>query len=135
MQPRAGLFETLDVLQRNGFRIGMITNGWTWVQNATINALKVRDYMETIVISEAAGNRKPDAGIFKIALDALEIRPEQTCYVGDHPYSDMLGAANAGITGIWVRSGGHRWPDDLAKPPYIIDNLIEILDLLSADSG
>ena len=105
----------------------MITNGRTTVQNATIDAIGVRDLMEVIVISEELGIRKPDAGIFQIALDKLEVTPEATWYVGDHPHSDMNGAKNAGITGVWVRSGGHSWPDDQPEPEYQIDTLPELL--------
>jgi FMN phosphatase YigB (HAD superfamily) len=37
MQPRTGVLETLITLRDAGHRLGMITNGWTNVQNATIN--------------------------------------------------------------------------------------------------
>ena len=127
MQPRPGMLETLTTLRTRGLRIGMITNGRTIVQNATIDAIGVRDLMEVIVISEEAGIRKPDADIFRIALDALKVTSEETWYVGDHPHSDIHGAKNAEITGVWVRRGGHTWPNDQPEPDYTIDELPEIL--------
>ena len=127
MQPRTGMFETLTALRDSSYRLGMITNGGTVVQNATIDAIGVRNYMEIIVISEAAGIRKPDAGIFQIALEQLEVDLDATWYVGDHPHSDMQGAVNAGIKGVWVRSGGHPWPEDQPLPTYQIEELPELL--------
>lgn len=131
MQPRANLFETLDALRDSGYRLGLITNGRTGVQNATIDAIGVRDLMEVIVISEKAGIWKPDAGIFQIALDGLHVAPGEAWYVGDHPRSDMQGAANAGIIGIWLHSGGHTWPEDQPAPNRQIDTLPELLRLLA----
>jgi putative hydrolase of the HAD superfamily len=86
--------------------------------------------METILISEAVGIRKPDAGIFKNTLANLSASPEQSWYVGDHPQSDMQGAAKAVIGGVWVRSGGHPWPKAQRPPDYTIDELPEILNLI-----
>ena len=131
MQPRVGMITTLDALQTRDYRLGMITNGQTRVQNATIDALGIRNMLETIVISEAAGVRKPDAAIFKLALANMSMPTQESIYVGDHPHSDMQGAKNANITGIWLRSGGHPWPEGQSPPDTTIDNLVELIDLLA----
>ena len=48
--------------------------------------------------------RKPKAGLFTQAFDALPVDKSQSFYVGDKA-SDMAAAKNAGLAGILVRTG------------------------------
>jgi putative hydrolase of the HAD superfamily len=59
MQPRAGLFETLNTLKSRGIQMGIITNGKTVVQKATISALCMGNLMDVVIVSEEAGIKKP----------------------------------------------------------------------------
>jgi putative hydrolase of the HAD superfamily len=115
MQVREDAYRVLETLKRQGTSLGLITNGFTVVQNATIDAIEIRDYFDVTIISEEIGLRKPDPAIFHKAVAVLGVEPEQAWYVGDHPESDMLGASQAGLTGIWLRSGGHKWPAQLSS--------------------
>ncbi|MBC8098724.1 MAG: HAD hydrolase-like protein, partial [Armatimonadetes bacterium] len=45
---RSGVQMTLEALQQRGYTLGMITNGQTNVQNATIDATKLRAYFSNI---------------------------------------------------------------------------------------
>lgn len=130
MQLRAGALELLKTLKQMDIRLGLITNGSTQVQNATIDAIGIRDYFEVIIISEEADLRKPDPAIFEKALEILGVPPDQAWYIGDHPKSDIFGASQARLTGVWVRSGGHEWPPELPHARYEIDLLGEILELI-----
>jgi putative hydrolase of the HAD superfamily len=129
MQLRPDVHSTLVELQRRGLRLGIITNGKTAVQNATIDATNLRDYFSVIIISEASGFRKPDPQIFHLALSALNTRPENAIYVGDHPQSDVEGALNAGLQAVWF-ADVHPWPQDLLRPQYQITHIAQLLDLL-----
>jgi putative hydrolase of the HAD superfamily len=131
MQVREDAYRVLETLKRQGTSLGLITNGFTVVQNATIDAIEIRDYFDVTIISEEIGLRKPDPAIFHKAVAVLGVEPEQAWYVGDHPESDMLGASQAGLTGIWLRSGGHKWPAQLSSARHEIDELSQILMLLN----
>jgi putative hydrolase of the HAD superfamily len=125
---------TVDGLAARGIRLGIVTNGATAVQEAKIDALRLRPRMAAIVISERAEVEKPHAGIFRLALDALGVAPQQApqvWFVGDHPYNDVLGAAGAGLTGIWLR-GVRPWPASHLPPPHQIAALDELLALVQA---
>jgi putative hydrolase of the HAD superfamily len=131
MELRAGVVSTLKQLQTSGRKIGMITNGKTNVQNATIDAIGVRAYFDTILVSETVGLRKPDARIFELALKHLDVPPREAVYVGDHPTSDVQGARNAGMRAIWF-AGVHDWDESLPEPEYQIHQIAQLLDVLSA---
>ena len=130
MRLRDGLENVLDSLLRQDYRLGIITNGRTTVQNATIDALGIRERFDVIIVSETVNLRKPDGAIFELALRELDLQADDVLYVGDHPRSDMLGAYNAGIRGVWVRSGGHAWDDDVPQPFASIDQMRELPGLV-----
>lgn len=129
MQVRPGAAETLAILQERGFTLGMITNGRTLVQNATINATGLRGYFATIVISEESGVRKPDPRIFQLALERLGKNAAESVYVGDNPHADVEGARGAGLHTVWF-AGMHPWPDTLARADYEITHIGQVPDLL-----
>lgn len=129
MQPRYGVQSTLEALAMRGTALGIVSNGQTTVQNATLDVLHIRHLLGTIVISEEVGLRKPDPAIFHLALSHLNIAPQNALYVGDHPLSDVEGARLAGLRAVWL-SGVHAWPEDLHAPEFEISEIGEILNLL-----
>lgn len=128
MQLRAGAENTLTELQRRGYLLGIITNGKTHVQNATLDALNVRGYFEVVLISEECGCRKPDPAIFHLALTALRLSPQCAVYVGDNPQADIQGASNAGLQSVWITDGA-PWPPTLQPPQHQIAQIPQLLEL------
>lgn len=100
----AGVATTLAELRRRGLRLGIVTNGTTTVQNAAVDALGVRNAFDAVLISESEGVRKPDAVIFHRAAEQLGVRPDECCFVGDHPTVDIAGAEAAGLRAVWKRT-------------------------------
>ncbi|RIW32736.1 HAD family hydrolase [Bacillus salacetis] len=100
-----GAAETLHLIKAKGYKLGMITNGRTDVQNGTIDALGLRDYFDMILISEEAGVKKPDVKIFEMAAEALNVSPSECLYVGDHYENDAAAAMSAGMKAAWLADG------------------------------
>jgi putative hydrolase of the HAD superfamily len=129
MQPRAGLFEILNTLKSRGIKMGIITNGQTEVQKATISALCMGNRMDVVIVSEEAGIRKPAPGIFQLALVELGLDAESVWYVGDHAVNDVIGASDAGLAGVWLNVDGD-WPSAHPQPLFEIRSLPELIELL-----
>lgn len=120
----ADVADTLAALRLRGKRLGIVTNGATVIQRAAIEALGVEPAVDTLVISEAEGVRKPEAAIFRLAAARLGVPVERCCFVGDHPEVDVLGAQHAGLQAFWKRTS--YWP-----PPEPISTIDAISDLLA----
>src|SRR5260221_11532235 len=56
-------------------------------------------FFDVIIDSQVVGVEKPNPKIFQLALDALNIPPDEAMYAGDIYAIDMLGARAAGIPG------------------------------------
>ena len=129
-QPMEGLYTTLDELRSRKLKLGIITNGDARAQNTKIDALHIRSYFETIVVSQAVGLVKPDRRIFELALRRLGAEPAETWFVGDHPVTDVIAASAAGMNSIWLR-GAIAWPAGQKEPMRQIRTLYELFSELT----
>ena len=74
--------EALARLRRGGLRLGVVSNSDGRVEEA-LEAAGLRQYFDVVVDSAVAGVEKPDPAIFRAALTALDVPPDQALYVGD----------------------------------------------------
>ncbi|MCU9613086.1 HAD-IA family hydrolase [Caldibacillus lycopersici] len=91
----------LDTMKQLQVKVGIITNGLTQRQNAKIRNTHLNHWFDTVIISEEVGLRKPDKRIFELALQRLQVLPEEALFVGDDIEKDIGGCQNANIKGIW----------------------------------
>ena len=119
---------TLQTLRSSGLKLGIITNGGVERQRCKIDALGLEPWFDVIVISEAEGVRKPDAEIFRRALERCGVEARAAVFVGDHPEADVEGARGAGLTAIWKAVSYWRVAADVPA----VTRLSEILPMCGA---
>ena len=72
---------------------------------------------------------KPSTAFFNLALEDMQMRPEEVAMIGDDITTDIGGASRAGMMGILVKTGKHR-SDTLdaapVKPTIIIDSIADV---------
>jgi putative hydrolase of the HAD superfamily len=119
------LIPMLDELKSRDLRLGMITNGRGQFQLDNIRALGIEKYFDCILISEWERIKKPDPEIFKRALKLLNVPPQQSIFVGDHPENDVKAAQNAGMIGVWKKD-----PHWKVEVEFIVNDLAEIPHLI-----
>jgi HAD superfamily hydrolase (TIGR01549 family) len=120
-QVRSGLAE----LREAGWRLGVVTNGSTLVQQAKVDSIGLRPHVDVVVDSEAAGHRKPDRRIFEIAAAELgvELGP-QGWMIGDRLDKDIAGGAAAGLRTIWISPDG-LVPEGVSRPTHVAASITE----------
>ncbi|WP_285113944.1 HAD family hydrolase [Leifsonia sp. fls2-241-R2A-40a] len=94
----------LDTLEATipGIRFGLITNGDLAFQRRKVEAVGLDARIEHLIASGEVGVVKPDAAIFGGACDTFGVRPTEAAYVGDRLRTDAIGAARAGLSGVWL---------------------------------
>jgi putative hydrolase of the HAD superfamily len=121
------LTEMLNELQKQGYLLGIITNGRSPFQARAIDGLGIRDYFDAILISEVEQVRKPQVEIFQRALDRLGVTALDSVFVGDHPEADIAGAKGAMMKTIWKRNSS--W-EEAKEADAIVNELNEIPSIL-----
>jgi putative hydrolase of the HAD superfamily len=123
----SGSAEALARLRAAGFRLAVVSNSDGRVEQA-LAAAGLRDYFDVVIDSALVGLEKPDPRIFRAALDALGVQPDEALYVGDLYEIDVVGAQAAGLRAIlFGRPTGETMPN--CATTSSIRNLVD--DLLS----
>ena len=98
-----------------GWKVAIVSNGRTAQQMLKVRSLGLESQVDDVIISEAAGVKKPDHGIFRLAAQRLGESLNGGWMIGDHPTADILGGSGAGLKTAWI-SRGKVWPDGIAPP-------------------
>jgi putative hydrolase of the HAD superfamily len=85
-----------------GVRFGVITNAGLASQLDKLRFTGLAERLEHVIASEDAGYAKPDPRIFLHACTVFDVDPSEAVYVGDRLRTDAIGAAAAGLTGVWL---------------------------------
>lgn len=119
--------QTLTSLREAGFRLAVLSN----------RTQSCREYLETIglhsffdfaLVAGEVSSWKPNPEIFHFALERLGTAAEETVYIGDNYYADILGAQKAGLVPILIDPAG-IFPE--AKCP-VIRSMSELAPLLTS---
>jgi epoxide hydrolase-like predicted phosphatase len=95
------MVERTRTLRADGIRTALVTNNVREFGDGWRSLVPVDELFEVVIDSSHAGVRKPDPKIFRLALDALDVMPEQSLFLDDFPGN--IAAANAlGMRGILV---------------------------------
>jgi putative hydrolase of the HAD superfamily len=113
-----GSVDDLRILAATGVRLGVVSNaeGTVAIQLREGEVLQVGPgvgvQVDCVIDSGEVGVLKPDPRIFVIALDAMELQPEQAWYVGDMPGIDVVGARAAGLQPFVIDPFGFHGGND-----------------------
>ena len=126
----SGAHEVMDYLKQKGYRMHMCSNGFHEVQYKKLDACGLRNYFDTIILSEDAGVNKPSPLYFDYALKISGASRETTLMIGDNLQSDILGALNAGLDAMLF----NRWQVPSEEFPqnltFVVSTLNDIKTIL-----
>ena len=91
-----------------------------------LRAVGLYKYFDAIIFSGDYGYRKPDARLFRKALEILHVLPEEALFVGNDWYRDIFGAQQVGMKTIWFCSNQGTNRSHQAEPDYIIHQFSEL---------
>ena len=101
--PAPGAADLLRACRARGLRVGVGTDMTAVEQFRKLDALGLLDSVDFVATSEEAGVEKPNAGFFALVADKAGCAPGDILFVGDNLRKDALGAAAAGMRGLWLQ--------------------------------
>jgi len=109
--------DTLQIAQslaRSGkYLMSTINNESTEINLYRIRTFGLREIFDLFVSSCFVGLRKPEEGIYKLALEITQRRPEECCFVDDRPLN-LDAASRLGMPVIRMENAG-QLREDLKK--------------------
>lgn len=117
-----GVLEFIHILKSKGIVTANITDLTAQIQFRKLVYFGLDEFFDYVVTSEEAGADKPDKRPFEVALEKLQLEPENIWMIGDNYINDMIGAHNAGMkkiqkihAGVQVNMSNEAKPDIMFK--------------------
>jgi HAD superfamily hydrolase (TIGR01509 family) len=132
---RQGAGELLAALRASGLRLGVISNTLQpgRYMDRSLARRGLLDTFSTRTYSSDVGVAKPHPDIFRAALAAMNVLPEQALHVGDRLLADVAGAQSVGMRAVLIRVAARpeinpsilpeAWIDELDELPGVLANL------------
>ena len=127
--PLPGAVSLLNTL-KGKVKMGIITNGFTSLQQIRLERTGLREHFDLLIISEEVGVAKPDRRIFDYALEQAG-HPDRSrvLMVGDTAESDIRGGMNAEWATCWLNAHQRPLPEGIT-PDWTVTSLPELELLL-----
>lgn len=121
-----GTHETLEYL-KGKYNLHIITNGFREVQIPKLRASDLDKYFINVIVSEEAGSKKPDSGIFNYSLKKANARASESLMIGDDIEVDIIGARNAGIDQVYINYSKLNHEEAIS---FEINEMKELMNIL-----
>lgn len=124
--------DSMDLIENlnKSYKLSIVTNGLTSVQDKRIRQSNIAKYFDAIIISEEILISKPDPKIFEHTLKHMNFFDKsKVLMVGDSLTSDIQGGINFGIDTCWYNPNKVKNETSI-KPTYEISSFDELKALL-----
>ncbi len=102
-----GAEELLVDLRKEGYRLGVVTDGRPNGQRAKIRALRLEKYVDFLIVTDELGGveyRKPNPKAFQLMREYFGVDYEDMCYVGDNIRKDFIAPKKLGMKAIYFKN-------------------------------
>lgn len=106
------------------YLLGVVSDTWPSLERVFINN-GLKQYFSTFVMSSIHGSYKAEKVLFKIALEELEVKPEEAVFIDDSE-SNLIASEELGMIPIMIDRYNNK---NLVSRYPIIRSLDELLEL------
>jgi len=96
--------------------------------------LNLHHMFDVVVTFEDTGERKPNPGPFRKALERLKAKPSETLMVGDWAERDVVGAKQVGMKTIFARYGD-TFNTQVSHADYDVDDVSQVAEIVRKING
>ena len=116
------------------YRLGVVSNfDDTAAAYGILLRHRIAGALDTIVISEALGLRKPHPALVRVGVRGLGLEPAEVLFVGDTFAEDVAAASAAGVDAAWIAGPAADVPPGAPPPRFVIRTLPEIAGILGSE--
>lgn len=119
----------LAALRARGLTCAILSNGAPGMLAAAVASAGIGAHLAAVLSVEEVGVFKPDARVYALACDRLNIAPAQAVFVSSNGW-DATGAARFGFRTVWVNRGGAPVDRLPHRPAHVLPDLSPLPDLM-----
>jgi putative hydrolase of the HAD superfamily len=98
-EPRTFMVDAVTRIRDAGMKTGVVTNNLVEFGTYWRQIIPLDELFDDVVDSSEVRMRKPNASIYRLACERLDVRASRTVFVDDHP-GNVAGAEAVGLTGL-----------------------------------
>jgi putative hydrolase of the HAD superfamily len=131
ISPYPGVPETLAVLKKNGYPMGIVTDALAKDATLRLEKAGLLPFFCGMVTYDMVGVKKPAPDPFLLALEMMQSHTDEVLFVGDSPRRDIEPCRMLGIRSVYARYGD-RFSDDRSElqADFSIDAMDELPGIL-----
>lgn len=123
------VYYTLMELLKMGKRLAVVSDAprlqaWTRLVQTGLH-----HFFEVVVAFEDTFKRKPEPEPFLVALQRLNVKPEETLMVGDWAERDIVGAKTLGMVTVFARYG-NTFGTTVSGADFEVNSVEEIINVI-----
>ena len=128
---RRNMQHTREVLERLSahYPLVLVSNFYGNI-HSVLRSYGIEHYFSAVIESAVVGIRKPDARIFALGVEALDLSPTAVLVVGDSYDKDIVPAHSLGCRTVWLKGQGWNTAEEDTQEccaDRIINELQEII--------
>ncbi|MGB2867937.1 MAG: TIGR02253 family HAD-type hydrolase [Bacteroidota bacterium] len=132
--PYPHVYLTLMELTKMHIKLAVVSDAparEAWLRLCYLNFHHIFD---AVVTFEDTGERKPNPGPFRKALELLNVKPTEALMVGDWAERDVVGAKQVGMKTIFARFGD-TFGTLVSNADYDIDDIGDVIKIVRKENG
>lgn len=123
------IIDTLRKLQEKGVKIGLISNA-DMIDSKHWDKSPLAEFFDVAIFSHNVGILKPELEIYRLAMNMLNMKPEESIFIGDGGSDELYGAKSIGMKTIFTEYLECKSSDKIEKIKLHADYHIKDFDEL-----
>jgi len=103
IKPYPHVLETLEYLKSRDLKLGIITDAPRVKAMQRLEGMNIAHFFDLIITSDDTREKKPSVKPFKLAMEKLNLRPEEILFVGDSFIKDMRPTGKLGMKTLRIK--------------------------------
>jgi 2-haloacid dehalogenase len=129
LEPFEEVKEGLVTLVDAGYRIGIISNGTLEMLQSLVRSIGAESLITATVSADTVKTYKPHKDLYSHAAEQFRADPSAVVHVSNG-YFDVLGAMNAGMSGVWLNRQARPPQPFGPEPDETVGSFDDLLALL-----
>lgn len=129
---KEGVFEALEYTKKYAVALVSVTGVSPGrLVRGVLEEYGVLRYFDALSFSDEVKWVKPNVKLYHNATEQLRVSPDETVHIGDSMKGDIVGAIDAGMKVIWVKTKEMDYIDGY-EPDGVITSLLELPEVLKS---
>jgi putative hydrolase of the HAD superfamily len=131
IEPYQGISKVLEMLRDMGLKLAVVTDALNGNAVKRLKKAGLIGFFDVLVSADMTGKRKPEPDSFVLALDRLEVEPEEALLIGDSINRDIVPGKRIGMLTVYAAYGDRNFFEEkVGEADFTVKEPLEIVEVV-----